>query len=215
MQNLRPILASHHDAVKIGLGRAPRERNIPSDWPGTYVPNFSDWREGDIVLVHGTQTSGAMIRAGHHFSWKSSLIAGRDWSHAAIYVGDGEVVDCCLGVGVQKQSVWNYCQNRAITRRRLVDLSIPLNHIMDIANIARTKINSSYSVIEPLLAKLGWPPAQSPNGEALYCSTFVSLVIAEATGIQLNSDPIYQPPYPGVFATHSDLRIELSAWRNI
>jgi len=29
-----------------------RKPLVPAAWPGTYVPNFCDWREVDIVLVH-------------------------------------------------------------------------------------------------------------------------------------------------------------------
>lgn len=31
-----------------------REPFVPVAWPGTYVTNYSDWREGNIVHLHRT-----------------------------------------------------------------------------------------------------------------------------------------------------------------
>ena len=39
-----------------------REPLVPVAWPGTYVPNFSDWREGDIVLVHRASDAIGYLR---------------------------------------------------------------------------------------------------------------------------------------------------------
>ena len=84
-----------------------------------------------------------------------------------------------------------------------------------IASSAVQHIGEPYSVLQPVLAKLGWATSQQPQPDSLYCSTFVSPVVAEATGIDLASDPKWQPPFPGIFASHADLVPVSLEWRNI
>ena len=69
-------------------------------------------------------------------------------------------------------------------------------------------------MIQVILAKLGWVGARVPNPLALYCSTLVSLVVTEATGVDLSGDPRYQPLYPAVLAMHPYLDDLLLEWRN-
>jgi uncharacterized protein YycO len=185
----------------------------PPGWPGTYVPNFSDWTLGDIVLVEGTGVTGNAIQLGQTISTNAAMRAGSQWSHAAVYVGNGDVVDATLAAGIQSRSVWNYCQSRAVTIRRITDPSIPSMDIAEIATKARSHIGQPYSIMQPLLAKLGWLGAQTPNNNALYCSTLVGLVVAEATGIELGSIPQWQPLYPAMLAMHSDLSTVPLEWR--
>lgn len=159
--------------------------------------------------------SGSLIKAGQAITSKPLMSLGSQWSHAAIYVGQGMVVDATFNAGIQQQSVWNYCQHRAITLRRIDDPSIPLADVASIAMCAQLHIGQTYSALQVLLAKLGWPPAQQPNHNALYCSTFAGLVVAEATTVNLAADPSCQPLYPAVLAMHPDLSEVLLEWRNI
>ena len=191
-----------------------REPNVPPGWPGSYVPNFSDWRLGDIVLVHrSADLVGAAIQAAQAASRSSVTKAGRVCSHAAIYVGDGEVVDATVDAGVALRSVWGYCQTRAIQLRRLVHPSIPASDIADIAAGARSHIGEPYSVLQVIISKL--VPGTVPVPEALYCSTMVGLVVAEATGVDLSSAPIHQPLHPGTLAAHRELQDVLLEWRDL
>jgi len=191
-----------------------REPLVPVAWPGTYVPNFSDWREGDIVLVHRTSDAiGYAIQASQAASLSPITRAGSICSHAAVYIGGGMVVDETLGVGVSAQSIWNYCQTRAIQVRRLSDPSIPMADIADISVFAQQHDGESYSVIQAIISKLF--PGTVPIPDALYCSTLVGLVVADATGVDLSSDPAHQPLHPGTLAAHPDLIDVLLEWRNL
>jgi cell wall-associated NlpC family hydrolase len=182
-------------------------------WPGAQVPNFSDWQEGDIVLVHRAQDAiGIAIQALQAASLSPVTRAGSLCSHAAIYIGDGMVVDATPAAGVSAQSIWNYCQTRSIQVRRLSEPSIPEFDIANIATLARQHVGEPYSVIQAILSKLF--PGTLPIPNALYCSTLVGLVIADATGVDLSSDPVHQPLHPGTLAAHPDLMDVLLEWRS-
>lgn len=209
---LSPILPPSTRAA--GLVAAQRERSIPAAWPGTYVPNFSDWREGDIVLVHhSSETASLAIVASQAASFSAVTRAGADWSHAAVYIGGGMLVDATVGTGVSAQSVWHYCQNRAIRLRRLSDPSISLRHIANISLEAQRQIGKPYSLIQAIVSKL--VPGTTPIPNALYCSTLVGLVVARATGYDLTYDTAHQPLHPGTLAAHPDLIDVLLEWRHL
>lgn len=183
-------------------------------WPGTYVPNFSDWREGDIVLVHRTPDAiGYAIQASQAASLSPVTRAGSICSHAAIYIGAGLVVDSTRGAGVSMQSVWNYCQSRAIQVRRLSDPSIPMTDIADISAFAQQHIGEAYSVMQAFISKVF--PGTVPVPDALYCSTLVGLVVTDATGVDLSSDSAHQPLHPGTLAAHSELIDIPLEWRHL
>lgn len=197
-----------------GVFASGRELRTPHGWPGTFVPNFSDWRGGDIVLVHrSADPVGAAIQAAQATSLSPVTRAGSLCSHAAIYVGEGELVDATPAAGVSLQSVWNYCQSRAIQVRRLSDASIPAADIADIAVAAQRHIGEPYSVLQVIVSKLF--PGTVPARDALYCSTMVGLVVTEATGVDLSSDPVHQPLHPGTLSAHRDLQDVLLEWRHL
>ena len=179
------------------------------------MPNFSEWRPGDIVLVEAAGFMGAIVQAGQAAGASRSLALASRWSHAAVFIGNGILVDAALGTGVQQCSVWNYCQHRALTVRRIDDPAIPGADIAKIPRCAVSHLGEPYSVVQVVLAKLGWPNAQAPNAQAVYCSTFAALVIAEATGFELASNPQWQPLFPSTLSAHSDLSVVPLEWKNI
>jgi len=62
--------------------------------------------KGDIVLVYRTADAEAYgIQASPAASFNLVTRAGSAWSHAAIYIGGGMVVDAALGAGVSAQSI--------------------------------------------------------------------------------------------------------------
>ena len=192
-----------------------REPNVPANWNGTYCPNFTDWKLGDIVLIAGYGSAGILIQNAQLASRNPLMNKGARWTHAAIYVGDGMVVDAAMSAGVMERSLWEYCEHRAITVRRLDDPSIPQAEIADIAARAKKHINKPYSAWQALIAALGWPPARVPNANSLYCSTFAGLVVAQATTVRLWNDPAHQPFFPAIIAQHPELKPVTLEWRNI
>lgn len=126
-----------------------REPRVPGAWPGTHVPNFSDWRGGDIVLVHRTPDA--------------------------------------IGYAIQASQT--------------------------VSAFARQHIGEPYSVIQAVISKVF--PGSVPVPDAMYCSTLVGLVVADATGIDLSSDPAHQPLHPGTLAAHPELTDVLLEWRNL
>jgi len=203
------ILPPHsHAAQALGSRKEPATF-IPQGWPVWEVPNFSDWREGDIVLVEATQWP---IPAAQSASLNPLMRAGANWSHAGVYVGGGRVVDAMMNPGVVMQSIWNYCQARAIKVRRICAPNVPSANVRRIASAAISYIGQAYSLPQVLLAKLGL--AKHPNPSGIYCSTLVGLAVAQATGLDLSQDPAWQPLYPAILASHPWLVDVPLEWRN-
>jgi cell wall-associated NlpC family hydrolase len=162
------------------------------------------------------EADSKLISAAQSLSTKPAMRAASAWSHAAIYIGSDLIVDATLALGaVDKQSVWSYCHHRRITVRRLDGAAVPSHHRAAVAAAALRHLGEPYSAIQSFLGKVGWPTAQQPNSGALYCSTFVALAIAEATGIQLAADPALQPFFPAMLVNHPDLSVVDLMWRNI
>lgn len=190
---------------------ADREPLIPADWPGTWVPNFSDWRLGDIVLVRaGEDLFGPALRVAQQASFSPLARRGCSWTHAAIYVGAGDVVDASFGRGVVRQSVWNYCQTRALRVRRLpLPLGTPEAREAAV-EAALGRVGRPYSTPEVVRSKL--VPRTSPLEHTFYCSTFVALCWADATGFALWQGWAHRPLYPAVLAEHELLDDVALAW---
>jgi hypothetical protein len=123
------------------------------------------------------------------------------------------IVDATGAMGISEQSVWNYCQTRAIQVRRIIDPTVPVADVADIASKAREHIGEPYSRFQAIVSKL-WPGTVPVPG-SLYCSTLVGLVVTEATGIDLSSDPSHQPLHPGTLAAHPELTDVLLEWRQL
>ena len=85
--------------------------------------------------------------------------------------------------------------------------------IADISAMAQQHIGEPYSVIQVIISKL--IPGTMPVLDALYCSTLVGLVVADATGVDLSSDPAHQPLHPGTLAAHPELTDVLLEWRHL
>ncbi|QJW83367.1 hypothetical protein HK414_01605 [Ramlibacter terrae] len=184
-----------------------REANVPSGWPVHYVPNLSDWQEGDLVLFEATSW---LIPAAQWLKGRTRV--HRKWSHAAIYVGNGEIVEAVVGQGVVVRSLWQYCQTRELMLRRLDVPTLPAANIQKIALQARALVGKPYSRQHALLGLLGL--AKHPRADELYCSTTAGLAIDSATGIDLSHhQPAWQPLYPATLAGHPWLKTIDVEWR--
>lgn len=190
----------------------PRETTVPPGWPSPLVPNFSGWQPADIVLVGNDGTlAGNVIVASQYASLSGATRAGAKYTHAAIYVGNGMLVEAIVGAGVAERSVWDYCQFRTLALRRVPALSRA--QASNIVLAARSHLGQSYSWLGAIASKL--IPQTEPNPDRLYCSTYVSLVVAQGSGRMLASMPRYKPLHPGTLAGHAGLdRVDLE-WRPV
>ena len=190
----------------------PSESAVPAGWPSKLVPNFSEWLSADIVLVGSDGTRAARaIQAAQRTSFSAVTRAGYEYTHAALYLGDGRLIDATVASGISERSVWDYCGHRKLTVRRVPGLS-PTD-INDIVNKAKTHLGKNYAWLGVVISKL--IPKTEPNPKRLYCSTFVGLSIDQGSGRKLASLPEHKPLYPGTLMAHPGLdQIELE-WRPV
>lgn len=188
---------------------------MPAGWPGHLCPNFSDWEVGDILLVHRDNTAtGRAITAAQTASAKPLMIQGARCSHAAVYVGNGTVVDATFGNLVGERSVWGYCHQRSIQVRRISHPNITVAKRRAIGPGSRKFIGQPYSAWEAVVYKL--VPNRVPKRRALYCSTLVAFAVADATnGLNLASRPAWRPLYPAVLASHRWMTDVMLEWRQL
>ena len=132
------------------------------------------------------------------------------FTHAALYVGNGQLVDATLELGIAHHSVWIYCQDRELTVRRLPSRSLSASDIARIGSAAQKHVGRSYSLAEAMRSAL--MPDTAPDIEHLYCSTFVGLVLAQATGVVLWEHREHRPLHPAKLAAHPQLAIVPVAW---
>lgn len=81
---------------------------------------------GDVVLVRTDQSPAATaISLAQLFSRNMATRAGYLYTHAALYVGDGTIIDATLADGVTERSILDYCATREIAVRRVPNLGGP------------------------------------------------------------------------------------------
>jgi cell wall-associated NlpC family hydrolase len=181
---------------------APLE-TAPAGWTANRVPNLSAWLPGDVVLVAAAaDVTGLAVRAAQRLSRQAAIRAAASFTHAGFYVGGGQMIDLTPRDGVARRSVWHYCEKRAIALRRLrspdgADLG------KRIAIAADAHRGEPYSATAAILSKL--IPGTWPDPNRLYCSTFVGLVVVEATEIALTRLPEHRPLHPATLAVHPAL----------
>jgi hypothetical protein len=189
-----------------------RETQVPREWAGHLVLNFSDWRAGDIVLV---ATDGAKagrgIQAAQALSRDAQVREAARFTHAAIYVQGGMLIDATPQQPITRRSVWHYCQRRSLMVRRVPSLSIAQADIESIAVAAAAHMGEAYSLSAAIFSKL--LPATEPDPARLYCSTFVGLAIEQATGLRLTANKQHRPLHPATLAMHPELEPVMLEWR--
>ena len=190
----------------------PREAAVPHGWPHPLVPNFSDWQPADIVLVgnDGTLAGNAIVMT-QNASLSAATRAGAKFTHAALYVGSGMLIDATVGAGIAEHTVWDYCQFRTLALRRVPGLSQALAD--SIVLKARSHLGKSYSWLGVIASKL--IPQTEPDPGRLYCSTYIGLVVAQGSGRKLASIPRYKPLHPGTLAGHAGLDHVALEWRPV
>lgn len=212
---LKPELAPYRETETSLLTSDRRiETQVPPGWSHPKCPNFGDWLPGDIFLVRSNGNAPhRAIEVAQRTSLNRATREGSVYVHAAVYVGNGEIVDITPKLGVARRSVWEYCERHAIALRRLPYLSpTDSDAIAVTANELATQ-GLSYSWGQLVLSKL--VPKTIPQPEKLYCSTLVGHVFEQACDIQLHAQPMYRPLYPGTLAEHQALDVVLLEWRTV
>jgi cell wall-associated NlpC family hydrolase len=179
------------------------------------VPNFSEWRLGDIILVATDGgKAGRGIQAAQAMSRNERVREAARFTHAAVYIGDGMLIDATVQQPIMRRSVWHYCQRRMITLRRIPSAAVNAispSDIEAIATAAEAHIGEAYSLSAAIFSKL--IPNTEPDPKRLYCSTFVGLVITQATGLRLTASREHRPLHPATLAVHPELQTVPLEWR--
>ena len=218
------VLPSLRDALANGLAVPPPVPWIYG-WSLKLAPNLSDWQPGDIVLVEKRGAKGALIAAGQWAILPSSVSSTR-WSHCAIYVGAGSIVDAMpgTGIGVRQRYLHEYCPKRATALLRLDVGGKLLDHTIGqfIADEAKNLEGKPYaigalaSVAGRFLSKwlkVGQKPVRR-DVRKLYCSSLV-VVAYKAINIDLDYDPNVLPCMPANLLAHKDLYSQPLDWHEI
>jgi cell wall-associated NlpC family hydrolase len=191
------------------------EPAVPANWPGHLVPNFSEWRLGDIILVATDGgKAGRGIQAAQALSRNERVREAARFTHAAVYVGNGMLIDATVQQPIMRRSVWHYCQRRLMTLRRIPSTaanSISQTDIEAIAAMAEAHIGEAYSLSAAVFSKL--IANTEPDPKRLYCSSFVGLVVAQATGLRLTASREHRPLHPATLAVHPELQPVMLEWR--
>lgn len=198
--------------------RPARRVAAPQGWGLPIVPNFQDWELGDIVLMSAQGVSGTMIHLGQQ------ILAGRatpSWSHAALYAGNGEVVESVAGQGVRRAPIEPYCISRSLAVLRLA----PFNGLVPNAGplalgMAAQRIGDPYAWKDLVsLVKVWRSPTPQPNssaGVAAYCSALiVQCYASQPINTALDLAPGCLPCLPATLATHpwlDDVPVEWCDW---
>ena len=121
------------------------------------IPSPQDIEEGDLILFHALNPwwgSKQIIRAQKmYFAPEDAM-----WHHAAVYIGNLEVCEAQVGIGVQKVSLASYLSNNA-RQGHLLRVRRSPRHIGSerkvIAEKALSKLGKRYDTSTALLQGLG------------------------------------------------------------
>lgn len=184
-----------------------------SGWPKAIIPNFSEWWPGDIILVHADSSPVAKgVKAYQNKSLNPYIQKGQVWTHAAVYLGSGEIVDLTFAGGVHRAPIWEYCRNRAIRVRRHLPPWGRADGLMTAVG-ACSAIGQDYSLKE--VARTFLSADTAPVKGKNYCSTFVGITISSNTSFNLHDKPEHRPLTPGMLAEHPYLRDVRVEWRHM
>lgn len=215
MQFVLPPLASLTGQRAHPPGREP----TALAWPAgeTSIPNFSDWQAGDLVLIKSSGTVVSSTIEGVQASIRSSSppFGEPEWTHVAIYVGHGLVVESVPLHGMRYAPVHHYVLNRAVRVRRLNRGGVPIAaHEGEWAvKWAASFFTSGYAYAAIARHLLMHMKTTSPGAEAFFCSSLVAITYTKALGVLLESDPNHRPLLPATLVNHPRFSDVLLEWR--
>lgn len=203
-----------HAGTFIGFSDSRIASQVPEDWNHPDCPNFSDWLPGDIFLVRSSgSTVHRAIEVAQRASRNRATRDGSAYVHAAIYVGQGKIVDMTPAHGIALRSVWEYCFGHTTSLRRHPDLTDADRE--EIVTVASKLIDQNLSYSWSEIVKSYVISGTVPHPERLYCSTLVGLVFDQACGIALHGPAMYRPLYPGTLAEHQQLDVVELEWQTV
>ncbi|TMH26666.1 MAG: hypothetical protein E6H66_24710 [Betaproteobacteria bacterium] len=199
------------------------DRGEPRPWrpgvvSGPRLPNFSDWQPGDVVLYAPEKYNAKqlVIAAAQRTSFAAEHAC---WTHCALYVGGGYIVDA-LGVGgVDKRPVETLTNDGHIRVRRLK--AIDATAQQDVCNDANAWIGTGYAAIKATFAGLAqyFSPQWAQfilnllqGDEALlYCAELIEAVYTAQLNVTVcNSTGL---PLPAAYSRDSQFDEVLVGWR--
>lgn len=179
------------------------------------IPNFSDWQVGDLVLVKSDGSTMAKIIEGVQGSLQSSQPPTGDpeWTHVALYVDQGLVIESVPRRGIRYCPVQEYAQTRELRVRRLLRGGAPITpkEGTDLIHEASRYFEQAYSYWA--IARHLFMQMAIPNADQFFCSSYVAVVHTKALKVTLDQLAQHRPLLPATLVNHpafADLDLE---WR--
>lgn len=192
-----------------------REAQVLS-WPtAAAIPNFSQWQVGDVVLVRSDGSTMAKIIEGVQNSLRSSQlpIGSPDWTHVAMYVDQGLVIESVPRYGIRYCPIHEYAQTRELRVRRLLRGGAPItpSEGTSLVHEASRYFEQAYSYWA--IARHLFMQMALPNADQFFCSSYVAVVHTKALKVTLEQLADHRPLLPATLVNHpafADLDLE---WR--
>lgn len=178
------------------IADASREVSIPLLSPKTrkfgYVPAIDQLLPGDLVLYSESDFVARLID-----NWQRRAGFSNDdarWSHAAVYLDDGFVVEAIPKGGVVQRSIYEGIPSGLMRFRRLVGLSDIDRYRIALRALSRLGRSYSISRVPKLSLSLGrglWNRVAAPDEKGIViCSQIYHDSIVEITRSYLDQCPV-------------------------
>lgn len=192
------------------------QENRPVPWPFSLgiVPNLSQWEVGDILVMHSTSPSNVVVQAQmNHPDPRVSAVA--QWTHCAIYVGDGLILDARFLRTASVHRLSPDAEVRAIEVLRFDDAAVTADERRLFAEKALELegVPYMYSPVGYALMQQGSYPNHGHPGLGLVCSSLVEKAALDAGIGIIHAPQVISPIVPGSLLLHPWLVRVHSEWR--
>jgi hypothetical protein len=185
---------------------------------GILVPNYRDWKAGDIIL----STPTPELRKVYH-DWivrkQKKTFPEQDahtfWTHVAILAEDGCIWDMTPGTNVSAWTIGQFLQgSEKVQVRRYPGGSQPKNPFITI--LKSTVDHARYPKLPEIAYNFARDLVKLPakfDEDVMYCSQYIETVIAHAT-----EKPSFlgdDAAYPASFSRTNSLQTQNACWTRI
>jgi hypothetical protein len=194
----------------------PRTSALPAEW--TRSPNFSDWWPGDLILIWVDENS--RFSRGVRSLQRARFANAAGWTHAAVYAGDGLVIEAVYDEGVRQAPVCGYFKRRHASVTRLDVVRSPDDGLKIVA-AAHGYIGEEYSrrLAYQLVKEhfgIGRGRDEIATANEFICSTVYEQAVAEAFETGLVLEPgIRGITVPAALARSPFLTPVTVGWRDL